>query len=430
MNRLRVTSGPVLALTTVWAASRALMGWLLTHDSSPLLGGGSVPREVWRLYVHWYGVLAQGTFPTHDSTWQYPPGAGALLLLPGAVTRLVPGSTYFQAFVALTLTADALILAALVYAGTRPGRSLAGAALWTCGLPLLLHLPLARYDVLVTALAVASLLTAGRSRRAGGAFAALGALVKVWPVLVLLGTPRGPATRRAWGWAAGTAAAVFTLLAVALRHPLDFLREQGGRGVQIESFGGTALNLARRLGWPGRARYQYGSVEMTGPHVHAVATASLALTAVAFALLVLWRLRARHWSPATPYDAALAAVLLFTVTSRVISPQYLVWLIGLAAVCLTSRHTTQRPVALLICAASALSSVVYPVFYQDVVTGTWTGCLLILARNLLLAAAALLSFVRLWRAARPPRAELPATRVRARSGTERRAERKVGKVGA
>ncbi len=152
--------------------------------------------------------------------------------------------------------------------------------------------------------------------------------------------------------------------------------------------------------------YRYGAMEFTGPYVSSVADASLALTAVAFGLLLLWRIRARRWTDATPYDAALSAVLLFTVTSRVISPQYMIWLLGLAAVCLTSRHTTQRPVAALIVAATAVSSVEFPVLYVDVIHSTWTGCALMVVRNGLLAAAAVLSFVRLWRSTRP----LPATR--------------------
>jgi hypothetical protein len=183
------------------------------------------------------------------------------------------------------------------------------------------------------------------------------------------------------------------------------LRQQGGRGVQIESFGGTALGLATHFGWAGQVHYRYGAMEFTGPYVSAVADASLALTAVAFGLLLLWRVRARRWTAATPYDAALSAVLLFTVTSRVISPQYMIWLLGLAAVCLTSRHTTQRPVAALIVAATAVSSVEFPVLYVDVIHSTWTGCALMVVRNGLLAAAAVLSFVRLWRSSRA----LPAT---------------------
>ncbi|MGW4889030.1 glycosyltransferase 87 family protein [Streptomyces murinus] len=398
MNGPRVTHHPVLKLALGWLATRALMLWLLAHDSSPLLSGGSVAREVGRLYVHWYGVLEQGSYPVHDTLWQYPPGAGAVLLAPG----LVPGLSYVQAFVTLTLAADALIEVALVRAGRRPGRSLLGAALWTGGLPLLLHLPLARYDVQVTALAVLSLLTLARSPRAGGVLGALGALVKGWPALVLLGTPRGAATRSAWTWAAGAGTVVLGLLSVAFRHPLSFLAEQGGRGVQIESLGGTALNLARHAGWSGRPHYQYGAIELVGPYVPVVAAVSLALTAAAFGLLVLWRARARRWTEATAADAALCAVLLFTVTSRVISPQYMVWLIGLAAVCLVSRHTGQRPVAVLVLAASALSTVVYPLCYGQVIGGSWAGCLLMLGRNGLLTAAAVLSFVRLWRATAAP----------------------------
>ncbi|MBK3567211.1 glycosyltransferase family 87 protein [Streptomyces sp. MBT62] len=391
----------LLALTLAWLATRAGMLLLLAYNGLPQLGRGAVAREVWRLYYHWYGVLSQGAFPAHDHLWQYPPGAGPVLLAPA----LLPDLTYFQAFVVLTLATDALITVVLARAGTRPGRSLRGAAYWIGCLPLLLDMPLVRYDVQVTAFAVISLLTLSRSTRACGAFAALGALVKVWPALVLLGVPRGRATRSVWSWAVGAGALSLMMLVALFNNPLAFLRQQGGRGVQIESLGGTALGLATHLGWPGRARYQYGAMEFTGPHVAAVADVSLALTAVAFGFLLLWRIRARRWTDATPYDAALSAVLLFTVTSRVISPQYMIWLLGLAAVCLTSRHTAQRPVAALIVAATVISAVEFPGLYGDVIRSTWTGCALMVARNGLLGAAAVLSFVRLWRSSRP----VPAT---------------------
>ncbi|MGW3409841.1 glycosyltransferase 87 family protein [Streptomyces sp. NPDC000888] len=400
-----------LLLAAAWLATRALMLWLLAHDHLRALGHGGVSREVGNLYFRWYGVLSHGAFPTDDRLWQYPPGAGPVLLAPA----LLPALTYFTAFVTLTLLTDAAITIALTRAGTRPGRTLRGAALWTAGLPLLLHLPLVRYDVQVTAFAVISLLTLSRSTRACGAFAALGALVKVWPALVLIGTPRGRTTRGAWTSAVVTAAAMLTLLTAAFGNPFGFLRQQGGRGVQIESLGGTVLGLARHAGWPGTVRYQYGAMEFVGPYVSAVAAVSLALTVAAFGLLLLWRVRARHWTAATPYDAALAAALLFTVTSRVISPQYMVWLLGLSAVCLTSRHTTQRPVAALIVAATAVSSVVYPVMYEEVVHSTWTGCLLMLVRNGLLASAAALSFTRLWRSGLPPMTDSAQANVPARN---------------
>ncbi|MFJ8668972.1 glycosyltransferase 87 family protein [Streptomyces sp. NPDC093600] len=386
--------GPQLALAGVWTVTRVGMLLLLLRDS---LGVGGVGREVHVLYQHWYQQFAHGTFPVGDVTWQYPPGAGLVIMSPG----VLPWLTYFQAFVALTLLADAAVALALARADS--DRLTHGAWVWVCGLPLLLHIPLARYDVQATALAVLALLalrsrlTAGRLL--GGALAAVGALVKVWPALTLIGTPRGRTTRDAWVSAAVTAAALLATLAVCFSHSLDFLRQQGSRGIQIESLGGTALAVARATGvWPGTVEYRYGAFEYVGPYVSSLGWLALLLTVLAFVWLLMWRLRARTWTVATPLDAALAAVLLFTVTSRVISPQYMVWLLGLVAVCLTCRESVMRPVAVLLLPAAALSSLAYPVLYDEVVAGTWPGLMVMVARNALLLAAALLAARRLWTA--------------------------------
>ncbi|WP_428986113.1 glycosyltransferase 87 family protein [Streptomyces pyxinae] len=377
----------------VWAASRAAMLVLLWDDS---LGIGGLGREVHVLYRHWYEQLAAGSYPAGDVTWQYPPGAGLVILAPGLLAPL----GYYRAFVGLTLLADAAVAYALARADRNGGR---GAWLWVGGLPLLAHLPLARYDVVVTAFAVLALL-AVRARRPGlgGALAGVGALVKVWPVLALIGTDRGPVTRRAWASAAAAAAGLLGVLLLVFPNPLEFLRHQGDRGVQIESLGGTALSLARLAGWPGAVTYRYGAFELTGPYVSSVARLALLLTVAGFGWLLAWRLRARRWGPAVPADAALTAVLLFTVTSRVISPQYLIWLLGLAAVCLTRRDTALRPVALLLLPAAALSTLAYPVLYENVLAVDPLGCAVMVARNALLIAATLLACRRLWRSTTGP----------------------------
>ncbi|MET9954947.1 glycosyltransferase 87 family protein [Streptomyces sp. NPDC006339] len=389
---MTVGRGPLLALAVVWVLTRAGMLLLLYRDS---LGIGGVAGEVHALYRHWYGQFAQGTFPPGDVTWQYPPGAGLVVMSPG----ILPWLTYFQGFVLLTLLADLAVAAALARADSV--RLTHGAWYWVLGLPLLLHIPLARYDVQTTALAVLALLAlkarAPAAHRLGGALAGLGALVKVWPALTLIGTPRGRTTREAWTAAVVTVVALLLTLGALFSDSLGFLRQQGNRGIQIESLGGTALALAKALGaWPGTVRFRYGAFEYVGPYVSTVGHLALLLTALAFIWLLLWRMRADRWTEATPLDAALAAVLLFTVTSRVISPQYMIWLLGLAAVCLTSRRTVMRPVALLLLPAAALSSLAYPVMYLDVVAGTWEGLGVMVLRNALLLAAALLAARRLW----------------------------------
>ncbi len=133
---------------------------------------------------------------------------------------------------------------------------------------------------------------------------------------------------------------------------LAFLTFQRDRGTEVESLGALVFHLARFFGsWDGEVRLNYGSVEFLGPYVPLVSRAALVLTVLAFAWLVLWRLRAREFGRTTLCDAAFTAVLLFTTTSRVISPQYMLWLVGLAAACLVWRGSRMlRPAVLVLVA--------------------------------------------------------------------------------
>ncbi|MFC8719816.1 glycosyltransferase 87 family protein [Kitasatospora sp. NPDC057198] len=386
-----------LALAAYWIASRVLMVGLIRS------GRTEQPVEVQQLYQGWYRVLRTGSFPVDDVTWQYPPGAALPMLAPGTL----PFLDYLQAFVLLMLATDAAVQVALLAAGRGRGRSRWGAWAWALALPLLLSLPYGRYDLPATALAVGALLLVPARPKLAGVLAGIGALVKVWPALTLLGTPRGRTTRQAWTAAAVSALALLLALALLFDHAFDFLHAQRGRGVEIESLGGSVLQVARQFGWDGRVEQHYGSFEFLGRYVHRISQLSLLLTVAAFAWLLLWRVRARRWTAATPYDAALSAVLLFTVTSRVISPQYLVWLIGLAAVCLTVESTTQRPVVFLLLPAVGVTTVDYPLFFDTMLVGGWRPTLVILLRNGLLLAATVWSAARLWRATVSP---VPAPR--------------------
>jgi hypothetical protein len=306
------------------------------------------------------------------------------------------------------LLTDAVTQAALVRVslrrngGLHRGRSTAGAWMWAMALPLLLGLPYGRYDLPVTALAMAALLLLTSRPRTGGVLAGLGAMIKVWPALVVLGAPRGRSTRQAWTATVVSAFALLLVLATLFDGVSGFLSAQQGRGVEIESLGGSVLQVGRLLGWPGEVEQHYGSLEFIGPYVQQIAKVSLLLTGVAFGWLLLWRYRARRWNAATPYDAALSAVLLFTVTSRVISPQYLIWLIGLAAVCLTVRSSCQRPIAVLILLAVGVTTVDYPLFFDAAIAGGWQPTAVIVGRNGLLVAASVWSAARLWRVSVSP----------------------------
>jgi hypothetical protein len=266
-----------------------------------------------------------------------------------------------------------------------------------------------RFDLLVTALTLAGLLALIRRPAVGGLLLGLGGIVKIWPLLSLIGTPSGRRTRRAWTLAAATAVSVGFVLAAGMNGAFDFLTFQADRGIEVESVGALPLHFARIAGaWDGKVTMNYGSPEMLGPWVGVISKVMLAGTVLGFLWLLLWRFTARRRNAATMYDAALCALLVFVVTSRVISPQYLVWLIGVAAVCLTVRGTSQRPVALLILIACPLTLVEFPTMFTQILASDPWAITVLTLRNLLLLTAAVLSGIRLWRSTRAA-AALPPT---------------------
>ncbi|GHH16348.1 membrane protein [Streptomyces rubradiris] len=386
-----------LWLLAAWAVTRAAL--LLFVFRVHVFPGPDVTTDVSVIYRGWYEVLRQGTFPLDDVTWQYPPAAALAILSPA----VLPFLSYAHAFFVLACLSDAVVLALLAYAGGRPGRSPRGAWVWVAGVPLLGPTVYARYDLMVTAVAVAALLAGARHPRVLGALAAVGALVKVWPALLLAGAVR----RRAWVSATVTGAGVALLFAVSVPGAFAFLTFQRDRGTEVESLGALVFHVARHFGWRGEVLLNYGSIEFLGPWVNVVSTAALALTGAAFGWLLLWRLRARELTGAVLADAALTAVLLFTVTSRVISPQYLVWLVGLAAVCLTHRASRMGGPALMITGASFLTVLEFPLGFSHVVLSDGYGITLLVLRNGLLVAATLTAARRLWRATVPPRPATP-----------------------
>ncbi|MDG5802626.1 glycosyltransferase 87 family protein [Streptomyces ossamyceticus] len=403
---MRGTRRPPFGLLAVWGATRLVL--LLFVFKVWVFPGPDVTTDVSVIYQGWYGTLRAGTYPLDDVTWQYPPAAALAILSPA----LLPFLEYASAFFVLAFLTDLAVLALLLYTGGRPGRSRRGAWVWVVGLPLLGPTVYARYDVMVTAVAVAALLAGSRRPEVMGALTALAALLKVWPALLLLGA-RG---RTAWLWAAATAAGLSLVFAVSRPGAFAFLTFQRDRGTEVESLGALVFHVARHFGWDGQVLLNYGSVEFLGDHVDVVSDAALLLSGVAFAWLLLWRVRARQFAPHTLADAAFTAVLMFTATSRVISPQYMVWLVGLAAVCLCFRAGRMLWPAGLVLMASFVTVLEFPIWFAHVVMSDWLGITLLFVRNGLLVLAALAAARELWRSTvpHPRRAAVPGQAARTR----------------
>jgi hypothetical protein len=285
--------------------------------------------------------------------WQYPPLA-AVVFLSG---YLIAGNTV--GFVFLATLADFAIYLLLVRRG-RETQNSAPALIWILAPLIMGPIILGRFDVFVTLAAVAALLSVSQARKFGIAIA-VGALLKVWPILLLLATPKG-STLNVMAWFAGTFTAGSLLLSLWWSESFSFIGGQRSRGLQIESVGALPYQLWNAGPGNVSSAFQYGAIEVVASGTSIV---SLLITLVGLALLGIlfyWKISGKLTS-ANPADIALLAVLISIVTSRVLSPQYMVWVFGLLAVSAFAPQQNFRKISFLIFLSAGIGQIIYPWWY-------------------------------------------------------------------
>jgi hypothetical protein len=422
----RLASAPVFApryrrAAYWWAGSRLLL-LLWTLQAVPYFSRGSVVGDV-MIYHGWANTMAHGSFPSSDPQWQYPPAAALVMLAPKLIQHF--GIGYVNSFFFVALFADAAVFALLLgqadriaaQAGRRP--HLSGVWAWVLGGFALGPIIFMRYDVIVTALAVAGLLWTARTtgRRSAekaeqrtwtvrGALLGLGAVVKVWPVVLLAGLPGGRRGGRALVSAAAAALAVCGLLAAALPGALSFLSHQSSRGIEVEAVFASPFMIASWFGYPIRTVHEDGNFQLAGPGTGMVASLAIVTTLIGFGIVLWWRVRRFHperWSPALMYDAGFTVLLVMVITSRVLSPQYLVWLVGLAALCLAENGPGRRgtvmalPARLVMC-CTLVGQLEFPLLFDQILRHGFLGNAIVAGRNIVLLTATVLALRALWSA--------------------------------
>lgn len=359
----------------IWLATRALIVAEVGFWSSV-----SHPHlEDVNNYEVWSHVMtAHHALPSGEA-WQYPPGAGFLMLLP----RLVP-TGYGEAFVGLMLLVDLIGLGLLALLGRRTQND-TGVWVWLLGMPLLGVFAVLRFDLVPTVIGIAALLVIHRRPHWFGALAGLGAAIKIWPVVLLFGEWDRRRLIGAAAAAMATVALVFAVATLALGDPTGFLGEQGGRGLQEEAVATAPWQLEQIVsGEPFDRAIRSGAWEIATPAADTVADLLEWLTLAALAAAAGWWWyrgkairggRTDLASAGVSRDFVFTIVLLLVVTSRVLSPQYMVWLLGLAAVVLSAGTTRLARPAWIVVGATVLS------------TATFKSPELILVRDLALLAA-------------------------------------------
>lgn len=349
----------ILGLIFAWIVSRA---WVLLSGFELISypEGANLFADV-RLYDWWAGNIADGHFPINDPMWQYPPLAALIFLFGYLIAPQTIG------FVFLATAADALIFYFLLEAGnTRPNKNYLPAAIWVSTAIFMGPVMLGRFDVFPTLFAVLALIFIDKQKYAG-INTALGAILKVWPILILAAIPKAK-LKSTLIWFTATFALLAGALTIWWPNSFSFLIGQRSRGLQIESVGALPYMIWNSLVTPQVLEFRYGAVEVLASGVTLV---NLIITLIGIALIgqvVFWRIRGQIEST-SPALIALYLVMISMVTSRVLSPQYMVWLFGLLAVCAFTSVVNFRKVFTLIAISAFAGQLIYPIFYYPFMEG-------------------------------------------------------------
>ncbi len=290
------------------------------------------------VYQHYSDLIRAGQVPYRDFAVEYPPAALPAFVLPAYLRW-----SYSTSFAVLMGVCGAGCLAAAAVSLRAVG---AGVLRGTGALLLIAVSPLAlgslfdtRFDLWPVLLALCALAAVLRERPLlAGALGGLAFAAKLWPAalapiaLVYL-------WRRGGGRAALAGAVAFATVAAACFVPFALLSPGGvrhsltgqlDRPLQIESLGSAVLIASEHAGASASPTVtSHGSQTLAGHRARVAADVTTVLEILA--LLAVWTTFARRRRPTgeAVLVASAATVAVLVAFGKVLSPQFLIWLVPL-----------------------------------------------------------------------------------------------------
>jgi Glycosyltransferase family 87 len=353
-----------------------------------------------------YGLqVLGGSIPYLDFKVEYPP----LALVPMTVPLLaapaggIDDLGYIGRFVVVQ---GALAVAAgwLLFQAT--GRSRSTLVLWAVLVGLAWASVALRYDLWPVLCVLVAVLVVDRRPGAAGVALGLGTMLKLYPLALLpvlgayalAGRDRAGFVRLEVGCASVVIAVMAAAWVLAGPASLQWLVYQQDRGLQIESLGaGLFLGLHLFLGEAVDVGHAFGSIQVRAPGSDLLVGASpVALAALLGIVTAVAAIRFRRdyarlgRVPSTSVGlASAAAIAVVLVGSKVLSVQYVIWLLPFV-IFLPLR------VRWLLLAVTALSTAIYTIDYTGLSRLETPMIAALLVRNVLLAVMAAWLVVELW----------------------------------
>ncbi len=307
-----------LAAVLFLVACLLAYGGLLSH---------SRPGDTYTYSKYGRALLHHGRIPYRDFYDEYPPGSVPVFVLPA----LIWDAHYVLVFKLLMAACGIGFLACAAWVLHRLRLSQLRLLPIVLAPALMGPVFLNRYDplaALLTALALVALL---RSRdRTTGALLGVATAMKLYPAVVALVAARRVRDRTgaAVAFLVATAVLVLPFFALAPGGVGYSLWTQAKRHLQYETLGASLLMAADKLHLYG-AHWIFGnpgSIDLGGrlPDAVGVLSTLVSLGLVALVVVTYWRGPDGERRLVTTWAAALVA---FTVFGKILSPQYLTWIL-------------------------------------------------------------------------------------------------------
>lgn len=346
------------------------------------------------------------------SPWVYP----VLAQIPIFLANIAGPSLYLLAWFLIITLLNAVGLLYLTR-GPRKVTGIAPAWWWLFFTVFMGYLSFARVEGITAPIVLIALLYAAERPVVAGVLLSIATWIKVWPAAVLV--PIVIASHKRMqvvlaGAAVSAAVALATWLTGGLPHIMDFLLNQGERGMQLEATFSTPwvwLSVFHIAGSTMADNTAINSTEVYGPGAATAAVLMqplLILAAITAAILLVRAMRRGAEREELFLEGSLMMVTAFIVFNKVGSPQFIIWLAPVIIAGLTHDWERWKVPAALLMGIAMTTFVIYPLFYTPLIHAHPVMAAILTTRNVLLVVLLWWSVKRTAELGRRTAAQVPA----------------------